>query len=426
MITIFNRIFRLSKTQTAKDTYTLFGGNVISAFLGFFFTLIIARALSVEDFGIFSAAINLIVIIASVTDLGMSSGLINFVSSSLAKGERDKADQYIKASFVIRFISVFFLSFLIIVFAPFVSKQFLATSNPTISYWVAINAIGLVLWIFFPYILQAQKKFFKSVVVDLSMGVTKTLIVFVLFTLGYLNVNWALGLHPISNVVGVIVGLAFVGTSFIRAKPSKNIYKNLMRFSGWIGVNRIISAISGRLDIQMLAALVGATATGLYSIPSKLASFIIVLTSSYSSVLAPRLAGFDSKEKEKIYIKKATLGILPFIVGVLVWIVVAKPFITTLFGNKYIDSVPIFKMLAAAMIPYMMTAPSVTAIIYAMKKTVYIGAFSFFQIASIFTLNFLLIPKYGAIGPTITFAVVYTILAIYTWTIVIRYYWIKK
>jgi len=37
-----------------------------------------------------------------------------------------------------------------------------------------------------------------------------------------------------------------------------------------------------------------------------------------------------------------------------------------------------------------------------------------------------LIPKYGVFGPTITFAAVNSILAIYTWSIVIKHYWLTK
>ena len=176
----------------------------------------------------------------------------------------------------------------------------------------------------------------------------------------------------------------------------------------------------------MLAFFAGATATGFYSIPSRLASFIVVLTSSFSAVLAPRLAGFGNKESEKTYIVKSTLALLPIIAGIILWIIIAKPFMVILFGEKYLPSVPVFQALAASMIPFVFTAPSVTAIIYAMKKTVYIGTFSFFQIVAIFLLNFIFIPKYGPIGPTITFGITNTILAIYTWVIVIRHYWTKE
>jgi O-antigen/teichoic acid export membrane protein len=175
----------------------------------------------------------------------------------------------------------------------------------------------------------------------------------------------------------------------------------------------------------MLAFFAGATATGFYSIPSRLASFIIVLTSSFAAVLAPRLAGFGDEEKEKAYILKSTLALLPIVAGVVFWILIAKPFILILFGEKYLPSVPVFQALAAAQIPFLVTAPAVAAIIYSMKKTVFIGAFSFFQIVAVFLLNYIFIPRYGPIGPTITFGITNTILALYTWFIVIRHYWIK-
>ena len=172
--------------------------------------------------------------------------------------------------------------------------------------------------------------------------------------------------------------------------------------------------------------MAGALATGFYSIPSRLATFLVVLSSSFSSVLAPRLASFGDKDLERVYILKSTLALIPITVGVIVWILMAEPFILLLFGAKYLPSVPVFQALAASMIPFLFTVPSVTAIIYAMKKTVYIGAFSFFQLAAIFLLNFYFIPKYGPIGPTITFGITNTILAIYTWVVVIRHYWVKK
>ena len=114
--------------------------------------------------------------------------------------------------------------------------------------------------------------------------------------------------------------------AFLKSKPDKPIYKQLLAFSGWIGVNSIVSSISGRLDIAMLASLAGASATGLYSIPARLASFIVLLSGSFSAVLAPRLAGFLDKNKEKAYIIKSTYALIPVAAGIIIWIIFAKPF----------------------------------------------------------------------------------------------------
>ena len=424
------RYYTLARTlafsSTAKDTYILFVGNIASAFLGFIFTLLVARALTVSDFGIFSAANNLVLILIAVTDLGVSAGIVNFISKARRDGDKEKEKKYIKAGFLTRLVSILTISILIIIFSSFISKNFLATDNPSVAIWAGLISIGFFAWGFFPFVLQAQKRFLQSAMVDVSLGSLRAVIVFVLYILGMLSLNWTFAAFAISAIFGGFMGMKIVGFSFFKSKPKVDLYKNLLKFSGWLGVNKVISAISGRLDIAMLAVMVGATATGFYSIPNRLAMFVVVLASSYTSVLSPRFASIGDKQKEKLYIKKATLALVPLVGGIIVWIIIAEPFILLLFGEKYLPAVPVFRALTAAMIPFLLTVPPVSAIIYAMQRPVFIGAYSFVHLGLTFLLNLYFIPGYEALGPTITFGIVHTILAIYTWTIVVKHYWISK
>jgi Na+-driven multidrug efflux pump len=43
--------------------------------------------------------------------VGISSGSVNFIAEHLAKGDSKKADEYVKASFIIRLLIVFAISF---------------------------------------------------------------------------------------------------------------------------------------------------------------------------------------------------------------------------------------------------------------------------------------------------------------------------
>src|SRR5688572_32726029 len=99
-----DKLKKLISSATAKDTIILFTGNIGSAFWGFVFTLIIARSLSIEDFGVFSAALNLATILTSLSDLGITTGSVGFISRNLAKKDFKKSNEYIKASIVIRII----------------------------------------------------------------------------------------------------------------------------------------------------------------------------------------------------------------------------------------------------------------------------------------------------------------------------------
>jgi O-antigen/teichoic acid export membrane protein len=412
----YGRTKRIILSGTLRDTGILFGGNLVSAFLGFVFTLLVARSLSVSEFGVFSVITNAIVILISLSDLGIASGLINFVSEMLSRNKVKESKEYIKAAFISRIVISLIFSGSVLLFSKFVPYAF----------WVGLIAFIMSPCIILPSVLQARKKFLLSVFADLSFYLPRVAFALFLFNFGKLGIDGSLISFGAGAVIGGVVGILIVGPDFLYSNPKREIYINLVKFSGWLGVNRIISSISGRIDIQMLALMAGTTVTGIYSIPSKLSSFVIILGSSFSSVLASRLAGFGDVEKEREYILKATLALIPITVLIFLWVSVANPFITLLFGEKYIASVPIFQYLTISMIPFLFTVPSVTAIIYAIKKPKFIGVYSFIQLALTVVLNLYLIPKYGAYGPVIVYGIINTVLAVYTWVIVIKHYWFNK
>lgn len=425
MYRYYLKIKELAFSATAKDTYILFIGNLGSAFWGFVFTLIVARALPLHEFGIFSAVLNLVIIISSLSDIGVATGAVNFISEHSAKGESEKVLRYIKASFLIRFFVVLLISFAVIIFSPFISQTLLASGDKNMAIWSAFISIFIFPVMLFPYILQARRKFMESVIYDNSFYLGRLIFAAFFFATGTLTMTNSFVSFGAGFLICIVLGFIYIGTKFIFSRPGIVEYKNLLKFSGWLAVNRIISSVSGRLDIQMLAAMMGAVATGLYSIPSRLASFIIVLAGSYSAVLATRFASFSDIKKEREYTIKSTVALIPIILLIIFWIIFAEPFVLILFGDKFLPAVPVFKALAASQIPFLLTVPPVTAIIYAMKKTVYIGALSFFQLGGIFFLNYYLIPKYGIYAPTITFAITNTLLATYVWYVVIRNYWFQ-
>ena len=422
----YDQVRLIAMSRTARDTYILFAGNTASAFWGFLFILITARALSVEDFGIFSAAVNLATILISVVDAGVSSGAINFVSEAIEEKDSQKADRYIKASIMVRTVAVSITSLLLILFSPVIAKSLLATNNYQISILTAVLCILIFPNGVFPYLFQARREFLRSVIVDNANFIFRLVAAYMLILSGMFKLPHAFWSFLPGFLITLVLSFRYLGFKFLKSKPSKTEYRSLLGFSGWVGVNRVISGISGRLDIQMLASITGAAATGLYSIPQRLAMFIPVLTGSYSSVLAPRMAGFSDIEIQKKYLIKSVLGIFPMIAGCLVVMFFGKEFVVLLFGEKYSDSAPIFKALVFSYIPFIVSVPAVTAIIYSLKKTAYIGLFSVFQLVAVFVLNLIFIPRLGSIGPTYTFTIVNTISAIYSWVIVGRYYLSKK
>jgi len=397
-------------SATAKDTYVLFMGNLVAAFLGFVLTWVIARALSVSDFGVYSAVMNLMMLLVSATDLGVMQAVVRFAGEGV----------YVKASLVVRVVSALVVG-LVILALPNVSSAYVASSDYGVLMFTALLLVVGGVWMFFPRVLQAQKRFVKSAILDVGLGATRLVFVIMLFFVG-MSLYGVLGAMVLAGVAVGILGVVLVGTRFIREKVNVDVYKNLFGFSGWLGVNSFLTSIAGRLDVSLVAALAGAEQTGYYSIPSRLVMFINVLAASFGAVIAPRFATFGSKEKEKKYFVKTVLAILPVIFLVLVWIVLARPFILFLFGEKYLPAVEVFRLLAGSMIPFLLTVPSVSVLIYAMKEPIYVGLFSIFQVVAGVALNIFLIPRYGNLGPAMAFMVIHVCLVVYSYGVVLRYF----
>lgn len=412
----------MAGSKTAKDTSILFAGNIYTAFVGFLLTILLARAISVEEMGVFSAFTNLMLLLGSVSDPGISAGLIKFIAQD---GKENIKAKYISAALIIQLVIYSTIALLLLLFSNQVSKNLLATNNTFLIYILLIAILSQVLWTFSSYTLRARMKFVKSTVVDSITGTARFAAIFILIYTSTVNLLNSVFFYSITTLTSSLVGFYFLRNNFsFRAIPRK-IYFSIIKFSGWLGVNKVASVLAGKIDIQMIALLVGAVSTGYYAIPSRLIFFVTVLVGSFSAVIAPRLASFNNHSKEKAYILKTLLFSLLIIFGLGIWFVIAEPFITILFGEKYIESVLIFRLLIISMVPFVLTTPSVNAIIYGMKKPGLVGYFSVFQLISVIILNFLFIPKHGAIGATYTLIIVNIFLAIYSWFFTVKHYFSK-
>lgn len=413
----------LVKSSTVKDTSILFVGNILTAFLGFALILILARSLSIEDMGVFSAFTNLMLLLGTFADPGISSAIVKFVAETRKRKNFRLEKKYISAALKIQLGIFLVITLLLVVFSNLVAKNLLATEDNLLVIVLVVAVFAQIIWLFSSYVLRARRKFIYSASVDVITGCLRFVSILLLVFTSTLIVRSSTLLYALTTLIAGSFGFYFLGGIYLNIKPERTQYISLLKFSSWLGVNKISSVLASRIDIQMLALLAGATSTGLYSIPSRLIFFVTVLVSSLSAVVSPRFASFNNKELEKKYLLKILVFSLLIVGGLVFWYLLADPFITVLFGDKYHDSVPIFRLLILSIVPFVLTTPSVNAIIYSIKKPKYIGFFSIFQLILIILLNVIFIQRFGALGPTYSLLIANTLLAIYTWIIVIRYYW---
>jgi len=400
---IISKIKVLITSKTAKSTYVLFTGNTTDAFLAFLFTVITFRLLDTADFGIFSAINNFVVLAFSILDMGIGSGLINFISYNFEQNKRSLARDYLFSGIIIRAITSGLFALLVIVFSPLIASKFFLTNQYTAVILAGISILGLSIIDVTTFALQGYQKFFKSAITSSSFSFLRFIfILLIILTKNPLSITLAVLITTTASLLGAIIGLKFLNISFSNFTfPKRSVHKSLLSFAGWIAVNKIASSVAGKVDTQMLLLLAGPVVTGIYSVSSRIASFYAVIITSFAAVVAPKLASGKTLLELKPFLQKALLAVVGLLALMVIGLLIAEPFIILLFGQKAAPSVAPFQGLTLAYMPFVASSLAIIIIIYNLKKTFVVGLLSLVQVLIIVIGNLILIPRKGIYGPVI-------------------------
>ncbi len=411
---------KLILSSTAKNTYLLFFGNTLDAIFAFIFTTITFRILSTADFGIFSAINNFIVLAFSILDLGIGSGLINYISYHHQQGDNQKAAEYFKAGLLLRLGLAAVVSVLIIVFSWAIAPNLFLTQEYLSVVFAGIAIIGLSVIDIATFSLQAYQKFIKSALTSSTFSLLRVLLIMLVMVSNLsVSITIVILVTALASIMSATIGLNFLRESFKGKNPSIKTYKSIISFSGWIAVNKISSSISGKIDTQLLLLLAGASVTGIYSVAARLASFYAVIITSFSAVLAPKFAGGKSVRELTPFLKKSLLGVAGLVLAMLFGIFISKPFILLLFGPRAVESILPFQLLTVAYIPFVVSSLSITILIYYLKKTSIVGMLSIIQLIVLLLGNFFLIPRFHIYGPILALGISNTIVTIVSYSAIV-------
>jgi O-antigen/teichoic acid export membrane protein len=121
------------------------------------------------------------------------------------------------------------------------------------------------------------------------------------------------------------------------AKPvfDYSYLKPLLNYGGWISVMSLLAPLLVTVDRLVIAMLTGAKSVTYYTIPYDLVSRAMVISSSLSNAIFPRLASVDDQQARDIA-SSATLVLVAIMTpAVIVGLIVVHPFITIWLGRDF-------------------------------------------------------------------------------------------
>lgn len=379
------------RTQTIKDSLVVFLGMGITAFLGFVYTVIMARVLKPDVFGVFAAVTSLVAIVYSLGDLGVGPAVISFLPKSKNK------QVVINTTFWFQYLVGFLIA---LGFWLISKKSSIFIPGSTTEHFLLIGSLSfnyiLIGWI--QSIFTAEKYFTKLSYSQIIDAVIKISLVYYFLRSGNLNISTAISANCVSSVAAILItfwrNLLVIDFSF-----SKNTFFKIYHYSKWIALSRLFSVFFSRVDIILLNLLASSYAAGIFAAASRVTLLFAMIVSSLGAVINARFASFSDHDQVKVYSKKLFLLIGGIAAALLITVLFAKQIIMIVYGGGFNQSILVFQLLALSMIPFLFSVIFTAALLYTYHQTKFYAYTSLIQFVIILVFDLLFIPKIGVFAP---------------------------
>lgn len=391
----------MSKRRFSRDVIGVFNSNVFSVITVLLASIILARVLGPDKYGIFTALVIIPMIVVSLTHLGIRGSAIFHVG----KGKYDRNE--LVSTIILLLIMSSVLGMII----------------SAVTYWIydepnfTILMIGLVLLvipgrlaiIFIGGIFLGNDEINKANRMNwITNAIHLALVSLLVWGLGYAILG-AIIAFLVSGSIVAFYGFFLLRQSFrIRLKIHKDIIRSVLKLGILFSVTFFVIQLNYRLDILFIEKLKDATEVGLYSLGVSIAEQLWQLPLAISLVIFTRTA--NAEDQSEMTSMTTALLRLSFLFSIIIAISLyfVVPFMVPLiFGDEYIPSIRIIQLILPGIIMVVIFRILSGQIAGLGKPEVAIYIFLPALVLNII-LNLMWIPTYGGEGAAMATNVSYT------------------
>lgn len=388
------------KSKTLQDLLKVLSGNIVAQGVGFLTIIIISRDLGPEQYGIFSLLLAIFTVAVQISDFGVSTSYVKYVSENLSKA---------KGIFVTVILSKVALSLIIIVALYFLSgviSDFFFESRKY-QKLIELIAVAILFQSFFGVIIghfQAIQNFKVFAYLNIIHNLLKLLSVIIIsfsFSqekhLEYFMLSYAF------VVIFLIFSISIKNYKLFRyiKQFDFNYFIQIYKLGFWVFLSSLLVVFMMRLDLFMLQKLMDSKAVGLFSVVLTVNSIYILILSSLTATLLPKVGEYLKSNSVQAYLDRL-FSFKKYIVLFTLFIILVSPiFIKLVFGSEYEDSILPFQILAISYY-FSFYASPISLVLINKNKAHLLSLMNLFQIIILFLTNLVLIPLVGLLGAAIS------------------------
>ncbi len=398
-----------------------FAINIIMAFsiavLGYLTRIILAKNLSLKEYGLFYAVFSFVSFFNLFRDLGIGVTSIRAISAGLARGDRKDVKTTILSALFFQTSIIAVIAIMLIIFSGYLSVNFFKENATLVIIFIALSYLFSISQDVTSSIASGfQSMFFAGI----SEFLRHTLIVIVL--LFGLSFNKTAVLPAFAYFIVMLILpflhvriLLWLMPDFFTIKAGKKInkLKNMLRFAFPVLLSSIGGMMIAYSDTIMLTYFKTLEDVGLYNVAIPISMIIWYFGNSIAAIMLPVISEMWQK-KQKAYVKEGIsllhkysfAAIVPIALG---FIAFPEEIIKLLFGDKYLGAKTALQILSFGAIMYNVAIINSNILVGIGKPQINSKIMLFGASFNIIS-NLIMIPRFGILGAAITTATSYTII----------------
>lgn len=356
------------------NAFILFLANAIKLGIGFLTYLIIARELGAENLGLFSASTSTVSILCYVVDIGINGGMLIMVSKSISRGGITNAVNFVRVNLLFKIFTGVILFALAVWLGNFIGISIYNKKDIILPLQLVFIGIFLILiQDAVDFTLRAYGRFNFYSLFRLISAMSIFLGVLVFSTTKSINLSKTIiAYYWIAPAVTIAISFVFFMPKGILIKTcnilnTKAVFFELVSFSKWLFVGGLSEGIARNINILTLTRMVSLREVGIYDVALKLSDIMEVFSATSSALLLTSASSLLSKEDGRRFIIERTRILGIFSIVIILVIPFSYYIIKALFGESYLLSAGIFKILVIGSIFEILSQPFLYTL-YSLEK----------------------------------------------------------
>lgn len=352
MIRKLKKIFDPESKKLAKNSSWVLMATMYQVASSFVKSMILARTLGVELYGLFAVIMAFVSTFGEVFSLHFGPALVKYTADYRTQDRLDKVFALFKLSYISSFVAAFACILTIFLSLVFFYDVFFDVAGlfPSIMLFAASFSLSLINGIPL-YLLMVHDKYNYSstlTVVGTSIELCAIGISLLFFgqdihtLIGFLAVGQVLAffvynLVTLSKLKESIYGFWSKPVNLLRSD-----YRSIFNFIVNNSLSKTVQKMLKKGDILLLAAFTGNSEVGMYDVAKKLSFAFLMIKDPLIVAVYPQIARLVSDEKVqelRVFLRNiGLLSIVPYVIGATVLFFSGDWIIATFFGEEFVGA----------------------------------------------------------------------------------------